>query len=104
MRRGNIKTFWTIAGLGIVYIFLMYYHGVLTGRDQVDGVIGVVFGLYICSRPAAYFVDLLFFKQETQYKFTSKRRLLWLVPNLLVMLIGWSTIFIGVTRLVVRGE
>jgi hypothetical protein len=33
----------------------------LTGADPVDGIIGMVFGFYISSHPAAFIVDLLFF-------------------------------------------
>ena len=103
-RGHDIRRLWVIAGLGIAYGGLIYFHGPLTGSDEVDGIIGVVFGLYICSHPAAHLVDLLFFRREVRRELSSGRAFLWLALNLLVMLIGWSAIFVGVTRMVSRGE
>jgi hypothetical protein len=86
---------------GLVYIGWLQLFGTLTGVDQVDGIIGVVFGLSICSNPAAFIVDLLFFRRSTLNVFSSGRSLvLWLIFNLLVLLVGWLVIFIGTTRLI----
>jgi len=49
---------------GLVYSGWVQFLGTLTGTNQVDGIIGVVFGLYICSHPAAFMVDLLFLKAQ----------------------------------------
>jgi uncharacterized membrane protein len=48
--------------------------------------------------------DLLFFRRGVRRELSSGRAFLWLALNLLVMLIGWSAIFVGATRLVARGE
>ena len=90
---------------GLVYSGWIQFLGTLTGTDQVDGIIGVVFGLYICSHPAAFIVDVLFFRRSAFDGFSSDRSLvLWLIFNLLVLLVGWLVIFIGTTRLIGRVE
>jgi len=103
-RGHGIKTLWVIAGIGIAYGGVIYFYGPLTGSDEVDGIIGVVFGLYICSHPAAHLVDLLFFRRGFRSELPSSRAFLWLGLNLLVLLIGWFAIFLGTTRLVFKGE
>jgi hypothetical protein len=104
-RRPSAKTLWALVLLGIGYSGFISYQGTLTGANNVDGFIGVVFGLYICSHPAANLVDMLFFRRGTRQQFSSKRSLfLWVALNLLVLLVGWIVIFIGTTRLVGRGE
>jgi len=96
---------WALVVLGIAYSGLLYSHGTLTGANNVDGVIGVLFGLYICSHPAANGVDLLFFRRSVRPHFPSRRAfVLWLALNGLALLIGWIVIFIGTTRLIGRAE
>ena len=100
----NIKTMWAMAAIGSACGAMLYGYGTLTGRDEVDGIIAVVLGLYICSHPAAHLVDLLFFRRGFRPKFSSGRPLLWLALNLLVLWIGWFVIFVGTTRLIGRGD
>ena len=63
-RGRNTAVLWALILLGIAYSSLLYYGRRLTGTDKVDGIIGVLLGLYICSHPAANVVDLLFFRGE----------------------------------------
>ena len=105
-RRGhNIKTLWALVLLGIAYSSLLYYQRTLTGTNNVDGIIGVMLGLYICSHPAANVVDMLFFGRGTRSQFSSRRSaVLWLALNMLVLLIGWIVIFVGTTRLIGKAD
>jgi hypothetical protein len=104
-RGRNIKKLWAIVLLGIAYSSLLYYQRPLTGANNVDGIIGVLFGLYICSHPAANMVDMLFFGRGDRRQFSSKRSAaLWLALNMLVLLIGWMVIFAGTTRFVGRTD
>ena len=90
---------------GLVYSGWLQFLGTLTGTDRGDGIIGAVFGLYVCSHPAAFIVDLLFFRRSTFSGFSSSRSLvLWLMLNLLVLLVGWFVIFVGTVRLIGRAE
>ena len=78
----------------------LYTQRTLTGTSRGDGIIGVLLGLYVCSHPAANFLDLLFFSRGARPVASLPSTILWLALNLLVLLIGWSVIFIGATRLV----
>jgi hypothetical protein len=101
----KITILWALTLLGLAYSGWLQFHGTLTGADQVDGSIGVVFGLYISSHPAAFIVDLLFFRRSTVNGFSSDRSLvLWAILNLMVLLVGWFVIFIGTTLLIGRAE
>jgi D-alanyl-lipoteichoic acid acyltransferase DltB (MBOAT superfamily) len=101
----NIKTLWALILLGVAYSSLLYYQRTLTGTNGVDGIIGVLLGLYICSNPVANVLDMFFFERGAQHQFSSRwSAVLWLVLNILVLLIGWFVIFVGVTRLVGRAD
>ena len=101
----NPKKLWAIILLGIAFSSLLYCQMTLTGTDSLDGIIAVLFGLYICSHPAANMVDLLFFRRGGGFRFPSSRSAaLWLILNLLVLLIGWAVIFLGTTRLIYRSD
>ena len=105
-RRGHgTKALWVLILLGITYSSLLYYECTLTGADKVDGIIGVLLGLYICSHPAANIVDMLFFRRGACPQFSSRQSaVLWLALNMLIFLIGWIVIFFGATRLVGGAE
>jgi hypothetical protein len=101
----RIKMLWALVLLGIAYSGLLYEGYTPTGTDHLDGIIGVLLGLYICSHPAATAVEMLFFRGSTQPKFSSKRSaVLWLALNGLALLVGWVAIFVGTTRLVGRAD
>jgi hypothetical protein len=89
--------------LGVIYSTLVSSQRSLTGIDDLDGIIGVVLGLFICSHPAANLVDLFFYKRGIRGQFSSSRSVvLWVGLNLLVLLIGGIVIFTGTTRFIGR--
>ena len=101
----NVTMLWALVLIGIVYCGVVNYQRTLTGADNVDGIIGVLLGLYICSHPAANVVDMLFFRRSAQRPSSSRRSaVLWLSLNILVLLIGWLVIFVGTTRLIGRAD
>ncbi len=88
----------------VAYAVISHHATSLTGSIRMDGVIGVLLGLYICSHPAANFLDMILFGGCSAPKFSSMRSaLLWLAINLLVMAAGWFDIFIGATKLAGSG-
>ena len=102
-RGRNIKTMWGLVLLSIAYSGWLYYQRTLTGTNKLDGMIGVLLGLYICSHPAANMLDLLFFGRAAGHQDSSARsNILWLALNVLVLLSGWTVIFVGTTRFVSR--
>ena len=104
-QRSRVKGLWILVLFGTAYSSLFYYEPTLTGAHNVDGVVGVLLGLYICSRPAANVVDLLFFGRAGQSGFPLKRSAaVWWVLNALAFVAGWVAIFVGTTRLIGRGE
>jgi hypothetical protein len=106
VQRGRkIKMLWALILIGIAYGCLLYYQRKITGTDFADGIIGVLLGLYICSHPAANLVDMLFYSRGGRRQFPSKwSALLWLALNMMVLLTGCLSIFIGTTRIVGRAE
>ncbi len=90
--------------LSILYGCILTFTNTLTGISRLDGSIGVLFGLYICSHPVAFFVDLLFYRSLIREKYASKGSLgLWVSVNSLLLLFGWVIIVIGATRFTLPG-
>jgi hypothetical protein len=103
--RPKIMKLWVLVVLGITYSSLLYAQPTLTGMNHLDGIIGVVLGLYICSHSAANLVDMLFYRRSIRYQFSSRRSvILWVGLNVLVLLIGGIVIFIGTTRFIGRAD
>ncbi len=101
----KIITLSILGVLGIAYTSLFCFEHALTGLNYLDGIIGVVLGLYICSHPAANLVDMFFYKRGIRHPFSSKRSvLLWLGLNVMVLFIGGIVIFIGTTQLIGKGD
>ncbi len=95
---------WALALLAVAYAVISHYVTTLTGSIRWDGVIGVLLGLYICSHPAANFLDMILYSGRSTPKFSSLwSALLWLGLNVLVMAAGWFDIFIGATKLASSG-
>jgi hypothetical protein len=103
--RSKIVTLSVLAVLGIAYVSFVYSRGTLTGLIHLDGTIGVVLGLYICSHPAAHLIELLFYRRGIRYRFSSTRSVvLWLALNVLVLLISGVVIFVGTTALIGKAD
>lgn len=97
--RRNARLLWGLVALAALYGGALFAFHTLTGKPLLDGSIGVVLGLYICSRPAGNAVDLLFFDRHALQQLTSGwRGLGWLTLNLLVLAVGWMVIVLGATR------
>jgi hypothetical protein len=97
----KIVTLSVLAVLGIAYIGFIYSRGTLTGQNHLDGIIGVVLGLYICSHPAANLIDMLFYRRAVRYQLSSRRSAFWwLTLNVLVLLVSGVVIFVGTTQLI----
>jgi hypothetical protein len=98
-RSRNSRLLWGMILLAVVYSVFHGYLHMLTGTNLLDGSLGVLLGLYICSHPAANAVNLLFFERNAMHSLLSGRSGAgWLALNLLVLLVGWFVIFIGVMR------
>ncbi len=102
-REVNAGALCALVLLGIAYSGLLHYQGTLIGTDTADGVLAVLFGLYICSHPAANLVNAFFFRRTGRRQDSSRwHTAFWLALNLFVLLVGWMVIFMGTTRLIGR--
>ena len=99
-RRGrNSKWLLALILLAIAYSSLLNGPRTLTGTPTLDGAVGVLLGLYICSHPAANAVDSLLFGRRGPHPVSSRQStVVWLALNLLALLTGWLVLFIGATR------
>jgi hypothetical protein len=85
--------------LGLLYLGLVAFMPTLTGIPLLDGSIGVVLGLFICSRPAGNAVDMLFYERGAFRRLTSGwSGIGWLALNLFVLFVGWLVIVSGAMR------
>ena len=99
----NIKRLWGLILLAMVCSMWFYRVGSLTGNSMLDGSLGVLLGLYICSHPAANAIDLLFFERAAFGRVGSGgSSVRWLALNILTLLMGWIVIVIGTTRFTSR--
>lgn len=90
---------WLVGLVGIAYGLVFAFRPALLGQPLVQGSVGILLGLYICSHPAANAVDLLFFGRLGRYvKYTRRSEAFWLALNGAVMLIGLMVVIIGATR------
>ncbi|MGE3267834.1 MAG: hypothetical protein AB7P40_03730 [Chloroflexota bacterium] len=85
----------------MAYGAVLYVYATLTGEFRVDGAIGVVLGLYVCSHPAANILDLLFMDGgAVRRRAADDHGIAWYALNFLVLLSGWGAVLIGVTHFV----
>jgi hypothetical protein len=103
-RRGrNTTVLWVLVLLSVAYGSLLYALRTLTGTSLLDGIIGVILGLYVCSHPAANTIDLLFLERGGFHQLSSEwAGMGWLALNVLVMVAGCLVIAIGTTQFVAR--
>ena len=82
------------------YLLWQYYWPYSSGNAGFDGMVGVVLGLFICSRPAANGIDLIFVERGAFKRILKQRYgVAWFLLNGLVMLVGWFVISVGAARL-----
>ena len=78
----------------LIYSGIIYTRSAFAPHDWVEGTLGVILGLFICSRPAANLLDLLY---RSHYA-GPPRLWIWLTLNLLTLLVGVIVVFIGVMQ------
>jgi hypothetical protein len=87
--------------LAFIYGYLENYQRAFTGSTQADGVIGVILGLFICSRPAANFLGALY-RSSSDYGAAASVLPGWLWPllNVLTLCAGMITVILGAMQFV----
>ena len=85
--------------LALVYGGLLLTLSPFTDEIPIDGAIGAVLGLYVCSHPAANVLDLLFSDGgASRQRSSDEHGIVWYVLNLLVLMAGWFAVWVGLTR------
>jgi hypothetical protein len=97
--RRNSTTLWALIAVALLYTALLVARHGLTGSARVDAGVGVLLGLFICSRPAANMLDIILFGRYTYVPTTRAANLYWLALNILVLAIGLFITMTGTTRL-----
>jgi hypothetical protein len=98
MDRGNRKRIVLLLILtlpAVIYIIIAQRQIEITADTRIDGMIGVMLGLYICSLAAADLLDMLFTRWPRLSKLT---QLQWLALNAVFLLLGVAVIIMGTTR------
>jgi hypothetical protein len=96
----NSVLLWSLLVPAAAYLAWQYYWPYSSGNAGMDGMVGVVLGLFICSRPAANGIDLLFIERGAFKRVVKQRAgIAWVLLNGLVMLAGWFVISVGAARL-----
>ncbi len=90
--------------LALGYSALLYAYSPLTGVLRIDGAIGVVLGLYVCSHPASNVLDVLFLDGGAGRRGQSEEHgIAWYTLNLFVLLAGWLVVLMGLTCFTMEG-
>jgi hypothetical protein len=90
----------TMVALGFLYALWLYLRPSITGSNLGDSAIGVLLGIYICSRPVSNLMDLLFTQNVRWNQLRARAGIMWLVMNFITTFAGWATIVLGATRMV----
>jgi hypothetical protein len=85
--------------LGLIYTALLRFHFPLTGIHQLDGILGILLGIYACAHPAANLLDIALYHHGLPAQISSKRAYIyWWALNIAVLLVGWLVIATGLLR------
>ena len=97
-RKAAVLAFWLVAA--VAYSAALHWMHDLTNHPIVDGAIGIALGLYVCSKPAANLLDIIFAQRGTRRPLASGWLSAgWLALNVLTMLVGWFMIASGAAHL-----
>ena len=86
--------------LGVVYAAWLYKHQTLTGSNFWDAAVGVLLGIYICSRPVGNLMDMLYTQNIRWQELKKRAGVIWIAMNFVTTFVGWATIVLGATRMV----
>ena len=98
-KKRDDKTMWGMILLSLVAGGLFRFLPSLSGNDELDGLLGVLLGLYICSKPATHIVDLMIWGRDLRHWISAVQSdIRWTMLNLLVIFCGLGLIDAGTTR------
>ncbi len=97
--RRNTSALLILLLIAVAYCGWLWFNLPLTSNLKLDGILGVLYGLYAASHPAANVLDLLFFaRSELRQGLSRRAYALWWGLNALVLVAGWFTIVFALIR------
>ncbi len=91
---------WLLIVASLIYLGALAFWRTVANAPKLAGSIGIVLGLFICSRPASNLVDIVLFGRTVPWQSSSRRNdIIWLVLNGIVFLAGCIVLFAGAVRL-----
>jgi hypothetical protein len=97
-RKHNTGRLYALLFLAGIYGVVLHFRRSFTGSLVLDGSIGVVFGLFICSRGAANLLDVILFGRYQNQLLSKQAQAWWLALNILILVVGWTVIVTGTTQ------
>ena len=95
----NSKILWLLILAAIVVRLAYNVWPRITGSPEVDGLLVVFLGFYICSRAAANFLTLILYELNARrWASLTRPDITWLGLNALVMLSGLMLVVMGIYR------
>ena len=99
--RLTTRPLWVQIALALAYAIPFFVLGTITHNGPLDGLIGGMLGLYICSQPARNTIDVLFANRfAARQIWSTGRGRGWLALNGLVLLAGAAVITLGMVSLI----
>jgi hypothetical protein len=83
---------------GLAYSGLLRLHVIVTGVARIDGILGVMLGLYAGAQPALHLIDALFYRESSDGREPRWTILGWWGLNLMVLLAAMTVIFTSLLR------
>jgi hypothetical protein len=87
-----------LSGAGLAYLVWVAGQSVPVGGPRLQGVVGLLLGLYLGSLPAAHAIDLLFVQRGAGRPGPLRRQAAWLGLNVLALVVSLAVITVGATR------
>ncbi len=101
--RRNTTTLFLLLFISAAFSLYLHLDLPLTGILKLDGIIGVLLGLFTASHPAANALDLLFYARDRLRQGLSTRAyILGWGLNIVVLMAGWVAIVAGLLRFTAR--
>ncbi len=102
--RAKIRVLDGLILVGLIYTGWLHFHFPITGIHELDGIFGVLLGLYTSAHPAANLLEIALYHHGLPPQDSSKSAYLrWWALNIAVLLIGWVSIASGLLRFSAAG-
>ncbi len=92
----SLKWFAGLTLAAVVYGIWIFTLTPATAHEPLEGILGIVLGLFICSHPCGNILDIWIYKRNTL-----EPGFWGYAVNLLILFTGWLVIFLGTLQLTI---